>query len=120
MMRSFMETLGVPSNHVLMKTLLTAPAYAVMAAVLLMSAAVADDGAQRARDGVRSGQLVPLDRLLERARRDHPGEVLEVELDDGEYEIEILREDGRVVELTFDARSGQLLESEFEDDGDDD
>ena len=38
--------------------------------------------------------------------------------DDGEYEIEILADDGRVVELTYDARSGRLLEAEFE--GEDD
>lgn len=91
----------------------------VLATCLLVSAAAADEGSRRAREGVRSGELVPLERLLEQARREHPGEVLEVELDDGEYEIEILREDGRVVELTFDARSGRLLESEFDDRDDD-
>lgn len=78
----------------------------------------ADDDSRRARDGVRSGELVPLERILEQAEREHPGHVLEVELDDGEYEIEILRDDGRVVELTYDARSGRLLELEVED-GDD-
>ncbi|HEX4852799.1 MULTISPECIES: PepSY domain-containing protein [Arenimonas] len=80
----------------------------------------ADDDSRRAREGVRRGEFVPLERLLARAEREHPGEVLEVELDDGEYEIEILREDGRVVELTYDARSGRLLELEVDDDDDDD
>ena len=91
----------------------------VALALALLPAALADEGSRRAREGVRSGDLVPLESLLELARRDHPGEVLEVELDDGEYEIEILRDDGRVVELTFDARSGRLLESEFDDEDDD-
>ena len=94
-------------------------ACALFATCVLMPSAIADDGSRRAREGVRSGQLVPLERLLEQARREHPGDVLEVELDDGEYEIEILRDDGRVVELTFDARSGRLLESEFDDEDDD-
>ena len=102
-----------------MKILLPVLSLAALAVSLLLPAAVADEGSRRAHEGVRRGELVPLERLLEQARRDHPGQVLEVELDDGEYEIEILREDGRVVELTFDARSGRLLESEFDDQDDD-
>ena len=92
---------------------------ALAAGLLLPLAAPADEGSRRARDGVLSGELVPLERLLADALRLHPGDVLEVELDDGEYEVEILRRDGRVVELTFDARSGRLLESEFDDEDDD-
>jgi uncharacterized membrane protein YkoI len=87
-------------------------------AIALAAPAPADDGQRRARDGVSRGELVPLETLLADARKRHPGRVLEVELDDGEYEIEILADDGRVVELTYDARSGRLLESEFE--GEDD
>lgn len=102
-----------------MKLPLSTMACAALAACLMLPAAIADEGSRRARDGVSRGDLVPLDRLLDQARRDHPGEVLEVELDDGEYEIEILRVDGRVVELTFDARTGRLLESEFDDQDDD-
>lgn len=92
---------------------------AALALSLLVPSAIADEGSRRAHEGVRRGELVPLERLLDQARREHPGQVLEVELDDGEYEIEILRDDGRVVELTFDARSGRLLESEFDDQDDD-
>jgi uncharacterized membrane protein YkoI len=89
-------------------------------ATALLAPAHADDDSRRAREGVRRGELVPLEQLLAQAEREHPGQVLEVELDDGEYEIEILREDGRVVELSYDARTGRLLEYEVEDqDGDD-
>jgi uncharacterized membrane protein YkoI len=103
-----------------MKINLPALACAAFAASLLLPLATpADEGSRRAREGVRRGEFIPLERLLADALRQHPGDVLEVELDDGEYEIEILREDGRVVELTFDARSGRLLESEFDDQDDD-
>ena len=44
-----------------------------------------------------------------------PGQLLEVELDDGVYEVEILRGDGVVVELDYDARSGKLLKTELDD-----
>ncbi|MDH1688981.1 PepSY domain-containing protein [Stenotrophomonas maltophilia] len=44
-----------------------------------------------------------------------PGQLLEVELDDGVYEVEILRSDGVVVELDYDARSGKLLKTELDD-----
>ncbi len=101
------------------KTLPALACAALCAALLLPLAAPADEGSRRAREGVRRGELVPLDRLLADALRLHPGDVLDVELDDGEYEIEILRADGRVVELTFDARSGRLLESEFDDEDSD-
>ncbi|WP_043689470.1 PepSY domain-containing protein [Luteimonas huabeiensis] len=74
-------------------------------------------GADYARDGVRSGEFVRLERLLADAERRYPGRVIEVELDqdDDEYEIEILMGDGRVAELKYDARSGRLLEVEIDD-----
>ncbi|KLJ01417.1 PepSY domain-containing protein [Luteimonas sp. FCS-9] len=74
-------------------------------------------GADYARESVRSGEFVRLERLLADAERRFPGRVLEVELDedDDEYEIEILMEDGRVAELKYDARTGRLLEVEIDD-----
>jgi uncharacterized membrane protein YkoI len=39
-----------------------------------------------------------------------------VDLDEGEYEIEILRDDGVVVEFEYDAQTGKLLDTEFDDD----
>ncbi|MFY2763225.1 PepSY domain-containing protein [Arenimonas sp. MALMAid1274] len=83
-------------------------------------AAAGDEASRRATEGVRTGRLVKLEVLLADAERRHPGDVLEVELEDGEYEIEILRPDGRVVELTYDARDGRLLETEIEDPDEDD
>ena len=62
------------------------------------------------------GEILPLERILASALALHPGEVIEVELDGDEYEIEILRPDGVVVELEYDARTGELREEEVEDD----
>lgn len=70
---------------------------------------------ERARAGVRSGEFVPLEQIVADAQRRHPGHVLEIELDGDEYEIELLTDDGVQVELEYDARTGQLLEVEYDD-----
>lgn len=70
---------------------------------------------ERARAAVQAGQVLPLPDLLQRLQRTHPGQVLELELeqDDGRwiYELKLLQDDGRLVELELDAASGQLLQS---------
>jgi hypothetical protein len=69
-------------------------------------------------------ETVPLSAILASARRLVDGKVIEVELEfdvdfDGEqrdgrwvYEVELLTNDNRIVELEFDARTGELLEIE--------
>ena len=56
---------------------------------------------------------MPLDRLLQQVAREHPGQVLEVELehDDGRwlYEIKLLQRDGQLMKLKFDARTAEVL-----------
>lgn len=75
---------------------------------------------ETARRAVERGELLPLARILASAGKTHPGRVLDVELerDDGRYlyEIDVLLKDGRVVELTYDGRTGELLETEVDDD----
>ena len=72
---------------------------------------------ERAREASRRGEYVSLQVILADAERRQPGRVLDVELeDDDEYEIEILRPDGVVVELDYDARSGKFLDLDVEDD----
>lgn len=73
---------------------------------------------ERARTARSSGNYVPLQSILDDAEHREPGRVIDVELDeeDHEYEIEILRGDGVVIELEYDARTGVLLEREIEDD----
>lgn len=67
----------------------------------------------RARAAVQAGQALPLKAVLERLAREHPGEVLEVELerDDGRwiYEIKLLQAGGRLVRLELDAATGTVL-----------
>ena len=71
---------------------------------------------ERARTARARGEVLPLARILSRVERDFGGRVIEVELerDDGErrYELELLLPDGRVIELEFDARTGELVKLE--------
>jgi len=69
---------------------------------------------ERARAAVEAGQVLPLPTLLERLRRTHPGQVLELELerDDGRwiYEIKLLQPNGQLLKLDVDAASAQVLQ----------
>lgn len=87
---------------------------AALALALSSPWAWADDSDQdRARAAVQAGQVLPLKTVLERLEREHPGQVLEVELeqDDGRwiYEIKLLQPGGRLVKLELDAASAELL-----------
>lgn len=67
----------------------------------------------RARAAVQAGEVLPLKAVLARLERDHPGQVLEVELEQEEgrwvYEIKLLQPDGRLVKLELDATTAQTL-----------
>lgn len=95
-------------------------ALATLACVLSAPVAQADDDHEIARRAVERGELLPLASILKQAEQEYPGRVLEVELETKRgryfYEIEILLTDGRVVELTYDGKTGKLLETEIEDD----
>ena len=66
------------------------------------------------------GVILPLQTLVADALRRHPGRFLEAELehDDGRYiyELEIVTEDRRVLELEYDAVSGTLLDVDIDED----
>ncbi|MCF7751929.1 hypothetical protein KQ945_14310 [Bacillus subtilis subsp. subtilis] len=66
------------------------------------------------RQAVRQGRLVPLQQVVADALRRYPGQLVEVELDDGTYEIEILGANGVVMALDYDAATGRLLKMEEE------
>ena len=84
-----------------------------MAMVLTSPLSIADNEQDRARAAVQAGNVLPLKTVLERLEREHPGQVLEVELeqDDGRwiYEIKLLQTGGRLVKLELDATSGAVL-----------
>lgn len=62
-----------------------------------------------------AGGLLPLARVLAIANARTPGEVIDVELDDGDddegpsYEIKTLTPEGRSIETRIDARTGRIL-----------
>ncbi|MBK1667792.1 hypothetical protein CKO28_07060 [Rhodovibrio sodomensis] len=95
----------------------------IVLAVMLAGLAAAPSGHgdhERAREAVRQGEIRPLQDILERARSAFDGEMLEVELAeqrhgpfDGRqvYEVKMLAADGTVMELYYDARTGELLKA---------
>jgi hypothetical protein len=94
------------------------PVISTLAAVLVIALAsppvLADSEHDRARAAVQAGKVLPLKAVLVRLEREHPGQVLEVELelDDGRwiYEIKLLQPGGRLVRLELDAASGAVLQ----------
>lgn len=74
---------------------------------------------ERAKSLQQAGEILPLEGILERAQQQHPGRVLETELERKRnryvYEIEIADKNGIVWELYYDAKSGELIKSEQDD-----
>ena len=86
---------------------------AVCALAWHSSAAASNNGDhERALQAVQSGQVLPLAKVLALVEREHPGQVLEVELEsEGRgwlYEIKLLQPDGRLTRLKVDARTGEI------------
>lgn len=68
-----------------------------------------------ARRALATGEILPLRTLLQRLERTHPGEVLEVELEQKSgrwiYEVKLLAGDGSVSKLLLDASDATLIET---------
>ncbi len=69
------------------------------------------------RDALLRGEVLSLAKILSIAAQHVPGDVIEVELEDGKrnalvYEIKILTPNGRVREIDIDARTGEVLQIE--------
>lgn len=68
---------------------------------------------ERAQELSRSGEILSLGSIVERAQTIEPGTLLEAELDRENgayvYEVELATPNGRHVELRFDAKTGELL-----------
>jgi len=69
--------------------------------------------AQEARELKQSGQIMPLEQLITRVNKDYPGQIIEIELDEEKdryvYDIELVDEEGVVIELKIDASTGEVL-----------
>lgn len=69
---------------------------------------------EQARAAVRRGEILPLEQILKIANAEYPGELVEIELefDDGLwlYEVELVTDDGRLVEIELDARTGEIID----------
>lgn len=95
-------------------------AVALVALVLgtMLSGPASADGSgdhERARAALQAGEVLPLQKVLERVQRSHPGDVLEVELEreDGRwvYELKLLQRGGSLLRLDVDARTAEVLRS---------
>ena len=79
----------------------------------------ADDDYIEARRLLESGEILPLEVILEKVRQVLPGKVLEVELENEDrkvvYEMEILGDDGVIREVYVDAKSGEILSAKEDD-----
>lgn len=90
----------------------------IMLLALLAAArpAPADDDHERAHQARQSGEIVPLSTILSQVEASFDGRLVEVELEDDDgrtvYEIELLTKQNKVIELTYDARTGKFLSAE--------
>lgn len=98
------------------------PILALLLMLGMTSARADDDDHELARRLVEAGKIQALPSIVEQIAVSVPGKVLEVEFESDEgvfkYELKILRPDGKVQEVEVDARDGQVLK--IEDDEDDD
>ncbi len=88
--------------------------------ILLVLPVQADEDHEQARRLKESGQILPLEKIIQSVQAQYPGRILEVELETKHdrylYEVEILDKHGVVWELLYDAASGQLLERKHDND----
>lgn len=92
-------------------------AAAFASALLACAPAEASDRADhdRARAALQAGEILTLATVLQRVAAEHPGQVLEVELErDGGvwlYEIKLLQTGGGLLKLEVDAASARVLKA---------
>ncbi len=91
----------------------------LLAFLSIFSIALADDDRQTAIELLQSGQIVSVDALLKKVQSDFPGHILKIKLDDEDdaqsgwvYETKLLREDGVVMEVEYDAKSLEIVKVE--------
>lgn len=69
--------------------------------------------ADEARELKQSGKILSLEDIIARVQKDYPGQIIEIELDEEKdrfvYDIEVVGEEGVVIELRLDAATGEVL-----------
>jgi uncharacterized membrane protein YkoI len=74
---------------------------------------MAEDDHDKARKALESGQVLPLQQILQKISKDYPAQVIEVELERKSngwiYEIKQLSTDGSLSKLEVDAKTGIVL-----------
>ena len=89
------------------------------AAVLISGIAVGESDQHESRRLMEQGEILPLQQILDHLGQQQVGRVLEVELERVHgryiYEIELLGEDGRVLEYEIDAASGEIINGKPEE-----
>ena len=74
---------------------------------------MAEDDHDKARKALESGQVLPLQQILQKISKDYPAQVIEVELERKSngwiYEIKQLSADGSISKLEVDAKTGIVL-----------
>jgi len=85
----------------------------LLAGLLGLSAAHADNDHDRARAALRAGEVLPLQVVLQRVQAEYPGRVLGIKLEreDGRwiYEVKLLDPSGQLNKLELDAATGAVL-----------
>lgn len=120
-----LELIGVFTGRLIGIPILTAAmrllAYLtiVLALMSLTALAAGDDEGdlqQAVRRAVQLGKIVPLEQIVGDALQRVPGRIVEVEvnLDEDEYELEVLDSNGVVWELDYRASTGELIEMELD------
>lgn len=94
---------------------------AALAAISLAACLFAVPALAGKRDAAKlPDNILSVEEILSKVRQDKPGRVVEVDLDRRGnrhiYEVEVIDENGVEWDLEYDARTGELLRSERDDD----
>lgn len=112
-----MCTPSLPASHAMKHLAVTLSAVALLSCLFGATPAAASDHADhdRARAALQAGEILPLTTVLQRVAVEHPGQVLEVELErDGRrwtYEIKLLQPSGGLLKLDVDAANARVLKA---------
>jgi len=91
---------------------------AILTGLAVCQPLLADSDSDTARKLREAGDILPLETILHKLQKSHPGKVLEVELEHKHghvlYEIELLDRHGKVWELKVDPRTGDIVKQKQE------